>query len=219
MQYPFINPKLAILIHGCLGYLDKQLPKSSQRFLSVVSHLTLEGLPYIYLACVSENPALATEVFKICLNLADEKIKLHSLLLISNYLNGVQRRRVIDLLTLERIIEIQSRPIFNIALSLINEKTILALLKDLISANYVIHSPRKNKSGIGYDPDPPRLTFTVSIWNRLQPNHKKLIIERLIAMLYQNSLLNVALHEFSTLSDTLEKEYCIRLFKEISNYN
>lgn len=219
LLYSFINPKLAILIHGCLGYLDRQLPKSSQCFVNVVSHLTLEGLPYIYLACVSANPASVTEVFKTCLGLADEKIKLQSLLLISNYLNGVERRRLVDLLTTVRFIEIQSRVIFNIALSIINDNTVLALLNELVSANYVIYSSRRNECGIGYKSDPPRLIFAASLWRRLQPNNKKLIIERLISMLYQPNLLSLALAEFSALSDIMEKEYCAKLFDEISNYN
>lgn len=219
LRYSFINPKLAILVHGCLGYLDKQLSISSKRFLSVVSYLTLEGLPYIYLACVSANPTAATEIFKTCLKLEDEKIKLQSLLLISNYLNGVQRRHVIELLMPERIIEIQSRPIFNIALLLINEKTRSALLKDLISVNYVIQSPRVGKCGIGYEPDPPRLIFASSLWKLLPANDKNLIIERLIAMLYHSSLINEAFREFSSLSCIMEKQYYISFFNEISNCN
>ncbi len=219
LHYSFINPKLAILIHGCLGYLDRQLSKRSQCFLSVISHLTIEGLPYIYLASVSANPASANEVFKICLTLEDKKVQLQILLLISNYLNGVERRRVISLLTPDFIVAIESRVVFNLALSLINNNTILQLLNALIAVNHVISIPRINKCGIGYEKDAPKLTFATSIWRRLQSNHKNLIVERLIAMLYQHSLRSVSLHEFSILSDIMEKEYCIRLFNEISHYN
>ncbi len=52
LEYPFINPTLAIIIHGCLGFLNRSLSKNSLSFLNVVCHLTNEGLPYIYLAQV-----------------------------------------------------------------------------------------------------------------------------------------------------------------------
>ncbi len=151
--------------------------------------------------------------------MTDVKIQLHSLLLISNYLNGVQRRRIISLLTPEFIVNIQVRSIFNMALSLINNDTFVAVLNQLISLNYVSYSRKPNNCGIGLEPALPRLTFTSSLWRRLQTNHKNMILDRLIAMFYQHSHFDFAILEWSSLSAIMEGEYCIRLFDETCNYN
>lgn len=142
LNHSLIKPKLAVLIHVCIGIIEGKFPKSSYQFLEVVSHLTINALAEIFLVQITSNKSLINKLFERYRK-EQKAFVLDALVLSVNFLDNEQKLELKSLLTPKRITCLRSPMLLNNALSIVNENVKIASLKKQYSTEYVTGSYRK----------------------------------------------------------------------------